>query len=112
MPDKKITETEAPAPTTTEVNNAPWQEAIAELKAQIEGFKKDLIDVKSDIRSTETRLHGRISVIDQKVSSPGSTASANKLPNIGDTINDAEVVHVSAGVPGGPGPSVVTRGKD
>lgn len=111
MADKKTTGTEVPE-TPVEINEAPWALAVGELRSMVEKLTQELASVKSEIRTTENRLNSRISVIDQRVSSPASASNANKLPNVGDTINDAEVVHVSSGVPGISGPSVVTRGRD
>ncbi len=85
--------------------DAPWKVEIAALKAQVAQFKEEL-------RAVENRLHSRIGLLDQKMTSPAGTFATEKLPVVGQTIGDSEVVHVSAGVPGGPGPSVVTRGKD
>lgn len=113
MPDKKITEAEVgPEPTETEVNNSKWLDAIAEWKAEAVNFRKEITDLKAEMRATENRLIGRISVLNQQLTSPAGTFATNKLPAVGDTIGDAEVMHVSAGVPGISGPSVVTRGKD
>lgn len=112
MPDKNVTDAAEEVKTPDAIGESPWQMAMRDVNDKLEKARQEAIELRNEIRAVENRLHGRISLIDQKLTSPAGTFATNKLPAIGDTVGDAEVVHVSAGVPGVSGPSVVTRGKD
>lgn len=70
-------------------------------------FKKQIDDLRGEMRTLENRLHARISVAEQKLTSPTGTF-ATKKPKVGDTVPGVPGKVVSVHTDG----SVVTRGED